>query len=113
MSHRSVVRVCVAVALIALGSVAAGAQGVGSSAASPRTPWGEPDLQGLWTSATLTPLERPRRLADKTALTDEEAAAMERQTIENWAASWVSFSSTIGLLAPHSGLPKAQFSITC
>ncbi len=87
MSHRSVVRVSVVVALMALGSVTALAQGTGSSTPSPRTPWGEPDLQGLWTSATLTPLERPRRLADKTALTDEEAAAMERQTIENWAAN--------------------------
>ena len=54
---------------------------------APRTPWGAPDLQGLWTSATLTPLERPGRQADRAELTDEEAAALERQTIENRAAN--------------------------
>jgi hypothetical protein len=43
----------------------------------PRTSWGAPDLQGLWTSATLTPLERPRELANKEFLTKEEAAALE------------------------------------
>ena len=30
-----------------------------------RTPWGEPDLQGVWTGSTLTPLERPASLAGK------------------------------------------------
>mgnify|MGYP003286438847 CR=1 FL=1 len=30
--------------------------------AVPRTPWGHPDLQGRWTNATLTPLERPVEL---------------------------------------------------
>ena len=28
----------------------------------PRTPWGEPDLQGIWDFLTLTPLERPSEL---------------------------------------------------
>ena len=32
--------------------------------AAPRTPDGRPDLQGIWSFATLTPLERPRELAD-------------------------------------------------
>ena len=39
---------------------------------------GRPDLQGTWSFATLTPLERPRELADKAVLTAEEAAAFER-----------------------------------
>jgi len=43
-----------------------------------RTPWGEPDLQGLWNSETLTPLERPARWADTPVLTPEEAAAVEK-----------------------------------
>ena len=41
----------------------------------PRTPWGTPDLQGVWNYSTLTPLERPSALADKRELTEEEAAA--------------------------------------
>src|SRR5713101_1461682 len=47
-----------------------------------RTPDGQPDLQGIWTNATLTPLERPSELAGKQALTQAEAAAYEKQLIE-------------------------------
>ncbi|MBM4183228.1 MAG: hypothetical protein FJ207_03270 [Gemmatimonadetes bacterium] len=42
----------------------------------PRTPDGRPDLQGIWTNATLTPLERPLALGDRAFLTDEEASAI-------------------------------------
>ena len=41
---------------------------------APRTPWGDPDLQGVWTNATLTPIERPAGLGEQTVLTAEEAA---------------------------------------
>jgi len=40
--------------------------------ATPRTPWGAPDLQGLWNYNTLTPLERPSELEGRASLTDEE-----------------------------------------
>src|SRR5436190_21403181 len=40
----------------------------------PRTPWGDPDLQGVWNDATSTPLQRPGTLGGKDVLTDEEAA---------------------------------------
>ncbi|MBI3049437.1 MAG: hypothetical protein HYY76_14115 [Acidobacteria bacterium] len=43
-----------------------------------RTPWGEPDLQGIWNGETITPLERPARWADKPVLSAEEAAAVEK-----------------------------------
>ncbi len=49
------------------------------SAAIPRTADGHPDLQGIWTNATLTPLERPAAFAGKTTLSDAEAAAYEKQ----------------------------------
>src|SRR5579871_1822133 len=35
---------------------------------APRTPDGHPDLQGVWTNATITPFERPTTLAGKTVL---------------------------------------------
>ena len=35
----------------------------------PRTPWGDPDLQGIWNNVTATPLERPDALKDKALLT--------------------------------------------
>jgi hypothetical protein len=41
---------------------------------APRTPDGHPDLQGIWSNATVTPLERPTELAGKAVLTDQEAA---------------------------------------
>ncbi len=49
----------------------------------PRTPDGQPDLQGVWTNATLTPFERPPQLAGKAILTREEAAALEKKASEN------------------------------
>ncbi len=50
----------------------------------PRTPWGAPDLQGMWSGnkAHGIPLERPEELADVEELTAEEAAARrERGTL--------------------------------
>ena len=47
----------------------------------PRTGDGKPDLQGIWTNATLTPMERPASLAGKATLTDAEAAAYVRKTL--------------------------------
>jgi hypothetical protein len=40
-------------------------------------------LDGIWNSATATPLERPRELRDKPFFTPDEAAAWERQVVEN------------------------------
>ena len=39
-----------------------------------RTPWGDPDLQGIWSYATFTPLQRPADLAGREFLTPEEVA---------------------------------------
>jgi hypothetical protein len=46
---------------------------------APRTSDGRPDLQGFWTNATLTPVERPAALGSKLVLSEAEATAMERQ----------------------------------
>jgi len=40
----------------------------------PRMPDGHPDLQGVWTNATITPLERPKNLGAKEFFTEQEAA---------------------------------------
>ena len=42
-----------------------------------RTPWGDPDLEGIWDYKTITPLERPQNVAGREFLTDEEANALE------------------------------------
>ena len=63
--------------------VAGWAQTTQSEGAPPtRTPWGDPDIGGLWSSSTVTPLERPEAQADKEFLTEEEAAAIERQVVD-------------------------------
>jgi hypothetical protein len=46
----------------------------------PRTPWGTPDLHGVWSFATVTPLERPQGVASE-FLTAEEIQKIERQAI--------------------------------
>lgn len=45
---------------------------------TPRTPDGQPDLQGVWSFATITPLQRPTELVGREFLTDEEVAAQNR-----------------------------------
>jgi hypothetical protein len=45
----------------------------------PRTPDGQPDLQGYWNSATYTPLERPAEFKDKAFFTAAEAEAFARR----------------------------------
>ena len=44
---------------------------------APRTASGQPDLQGLWNNATITPLTRPAKYGTRNILTPEEAAAQE------------------------------------
>jgi hypothetical protein len=51
--------------------------------APPRTPWGEPDLQGTFSNRTITPFERPANVAGREFYTAEEVAAMEKQARES------------------------------
>ena len=45
-----------------------------------RTPWGDPDLQGTWTNATTTSLERPAKYMGREFLTPEERTAQDKDT---------------------------------
>ena len=67
--------------LLALAPPAADAQET-ADADLPRTPWGHPDLQGVWDYATITPMQRPERYGDRAYLTEEEAAALEAGAVE-------------------------------
>jgi len=46
------------------------------------TPDGQPDLQGVWSFATITPLERPAELAGKQFFTDKEAVEYEKGVLQ-------------------------------
>ena len=89
MSMRNLSVWCAVVVILSAVPLMAEAFGPGSQdgsespgAATPRTPWGHPDLQGVWDFRTITPLERPEALADRAFLTDEEAAALEREAVD-------------------------------
>jgi hypothetical protein len=45
-----------------------------------RTPWGDPDLQGSWSNATTTPLERPAKYAGREFLTPQNRAEQDKET---------------------------------
>jgi hypothetical protein len=91
MRHRDLASLCALAAAIGLASPACRAVS-GQDAAfppstsetngwtAPRTPWGEPDLQGIWQTryATNTPLERPAAFGAREFLTDEEVAQRSR-----------------------------------
>jgi hypothetical protein len=65
---------------------AIGQQSAGGNAGwtPPKTPWGEPDLQGMWPLNHLigTPFQRPEKFGDRRFLTDEEFAAAQKN-VEN------------------------------
>src|SRR5450631_4510999 len=54
----------------------------GETLTSPRTVDGQPDLQGFWSNNTATPLERPKILAGREFLTDQEVAALKKKAAE-------------------------------
>src|SRR5262245_31163995 len=68
------------IALILLALVSATPQAQTNTSApakwtAPKTPWGHPDLQGIYTNSTIVPLERPEDMKGKAELTDAEVAA--------------------------------------
>ena len=76
MSQRALLTPCTLIAVVLLLPAPSAGQGAAAGAwSAPQTAWGDPDLQGVWTNATTTPLERPDDLGDKTVLTGEEWAA--------------------------------------
>lgn len=91
---------------------------------TPRTPWGAPDLQGLWNYNTLTPLERPRQVEGRASLTDEEVAAalqaaakraVDGGQLQDYNAFW-SEAAAISPISPRTSprrslwtLPTASF----
>jgi hypothetical protein len=70
------------IALLVPASVPVAAQAPPAAAKvgpAPKTPWGEPDLQGIWTDDYQIPLQRPAKYASREFFTDEERAAIDKQ----------------------------------
>jgi hypothetical protein len=77
MSHRRCAAVPTLLVAVSLAGAAVSGQ-TGGAKAVPRTAWGHPDLQGVWTNDTFTPLQRPASLGAKAFFTPEEAAQLNR-----------------------------------
>ena len=83
MKHKLCTLITVTASLF-LGSVAVSAQTLKPAPAAKTSTWvvghtpdGQPDLQGTWTNATLTPLERNKTLGAKEFYTEQEKADMD------------------------------------
>src|SRR3989475_12572147 len=74
MRYRLVVALIVMAGLIPISAF--------SQAKALRTPDGQPDLQGIWSFATITPFERPAELAGKEFFTPKEAADYEQEILK-------------------------------
>jgi hypothetical protein len=50
----------------------------------PRTGYGQPDLEGVWTNVSITPLERPRQFGSRRDLTPDQALTLEASAIDHY-----------------------------
>jgi hypothetical protein len=73
----AVIAALVAVIAAFIGGTSAQAPS-GSITSALKTPWGEPDLQGIWTDETDTPLQRPAQYANQEFFTPEQRAQLDR-----------------------------------
>ena len=71
------------------------------------TPDGKPDLQGIWTNATLTPFERPARFGNRAVLTDQEAAELESQAARSFDQQAADRPQSAG--APRAGAAVGSY----
>src|SRR5690349_12218205 len=67
-----------AVALVVVAG-AVSITGLLAQAPSLKTPWGEPDLQGIWTDESDTPLQRSPKFANQEYLTEAQRAELDRE----------------------------------
>ena len=67
---------------IALGALSGQTKPAAKTRTPPKTAWGDPDLQGVWTSDDFygVPFERPAQYGNRKFLTDEEYAARAKET---------------------------------
>ena len=86
MNRRCFATLCAVIAIVAVVPTLAVAQS--AATVSSQTAWGDPDLQGVWNNATLTPFQRPEELGNQEFLSEEEAASLEQQTANRNDRLW-------------------------
>src|SRR5262245_37535826 len=75
----SIVTAAIAVIVSAVISASVTYTSAQSPAATLKTPWGEPDLQGIWTDEFDTPLQRSPRYANQEFFTDQQRADLDKE----------------------------------
>jgi hypothetical protein len=78
----STVRAAIAAAGAVVVSASLASAQAPTSGAALKTPWGEPDLQGIWTDETDTPLQRPAKYANQEFFTEAQRAELDRARSE-------------------------------
>jgi hypothetical protein len=68
----------IAVSITAASAQAPAGPGAAQKAPALKTAWGEPDLQGIWTDETETPLQRPAKYANQEFFTEAQRAELDR-----------------------------------
>ncbi len=110
--------IILASALVACAALAPGQ--AGKTWTPPKTPWGDPDLQGIWPSTDMigVPMQRDAKLGDRTVLTDEEFAQRETQSKRQAEADRELFAkenTPVGINPPgywiERGKPNRQTSL--
>jgi hypothetical protein len=114
MKHRclvSLIALAAMISLVSLGQIRVVAgQGLSSAKAqtpaaaktwtAPRTPDGQPDLQGVWANNNATPFERPKELEGRQFLTEQEVAALKAKAGELFSGDGdAAFGDTVFLAA--------------
>lgn len=94
------------------------AQQTKSSYTPPKTPWGDPDLQGVWPGNMGVPMQRPASFGDRATLTEDEFAKKEEQAKKQAAAdaeSTATSDTRVGIGPPsywtERGRPTHQASL--
>ena len=75
----ALIALIVVISALLAGQSANESPAVSSQSAASRTPWGDPNLQGIWTDVYETPLQRPAKYAGRDFLTEDEVAALDQQ----------------------------------
>ena len=131
MSDRCFASFCALTIVVAVGSLGpvsvagqtrAGAATAGKTAATktwtpPLTPWGQPDLQGVWLNNSATPLERPKALEGRQFLTDDEVAELKQRAarlFKNGNSDYAGGDNAfLATLAPNLDQYKNPAGATC
>ena len=67
---------------VAVGYLALNSAPLSAQSETPRTAWGDPDLQGVWANNSATPLQRLEAFGDKATLSDAELAELKAKAAE-------------------------------